>query len=168
MSDLQPKDVCELVTIEPDDSFKTFAQSSPSGVALVPQSYGDHEKPVIKAAAGDFAKWMAAAHPEIKVSLPKDTERLVLHSQDLWLPLAFLASDISLPIYLNLVSSYLYERWKGALRKDNPRVHVSAEYEDKSAGVTKRFNFSGDAEALKLAMKKFDLNEFLNDDRPKR
>jgi hypothetical protein len=166
MSSLEPKDISEFVTVKSDDEFRDFIGKSPSGIALVPQTYGDHPTPVIKALAGDFAKWMAATHPEVKVEIPGKAERLLLRNEDYWLPLAFLASDIALPIYLNLVASYLYDKLKGALPGDKPRVHLSAEYENKKSGVTKRFNFVGDAETLKATIKKFDLNGFLDDDGP--
>lgn len=167
MPDLEPKDICEFVTVPSDDKFRAFLAKAPSGIALVPEHYGEHEAPVIKASAGDFAKWVAFAHPNVKIELPGKVERLVLHSEDYWLPLAFLASDIALPIYLNLVASYIYDRMKGALRGDKPRVHLSVEYEDKTAGVTKRFNFTGDPETLKATVKKIDLNQFFDGDGPK-
>lgn len=77
------------------------------------------------------------------------------------MPIVFLASDVTLPIYLNLVANYLYDKSKALLRGEQNRVHFSAVYEDKSTGTTKKFIFEGNEEALQKAIKKFDVNKFL-------
>ena len=52
---------------------------------------------------------------------------------------------------------------KGALKNDVTRVHLSVVYDDSVSGITKRFNFEGDVKALEKAIKKFDMNQFLDD-----
>ena len=156
MSSLDPKDVTELSVVKSDEAFRTFIQASPSGIALVPEAYGDKAIPVCKVDGGDFVKWLGFTHPEIKVSVPEAPERLILRSSDHWLPLVWLASDVVLPVYLNLVASYLYDRMKGALKSDKHRISFSAEFEDKASGTVKRFDFSGDAESLQKAIKSLD------------
>jgi len=163
MGMLENKDICEIVTVENDNNFREFIASSPTGVRIVPEPYRAGSQPLLKAEAGTFAKWIRAHNPSVNVELNDKHQRLVLHSGDIYLPLAFLASDIALPIYLNLVSNFLWEKMKGALRTDTVRVHFSAEYEDKISGTIKRFNFEGDAESLKTAVKRFDLNKFLDE-----
>lgn len=162
MADLNPQEILDLVTVQNDDRFQAFLQRDPSGILMVAEPYADIERPVIKEDAGDFAKWLRINHPEVHVEV-QEGDRLVLRSANIWLPLVFLASDIALPIYLNLVSSYLYARMKGALRNDKPRVNLSAEYQDPSTGVIKRFNFEGDIDALRNAVQKLDLNRFFNE-----
>ncbi len=79
------------------------------------------------------------------------------------MPLVFLASDITLPIYLNIVANYLYEKMKGALKGEKSRVHLSAMYKNTSDGITKKFEFEGDVDALQKAITKFNLNKYLED-----
>jgi hypothetical protein len=62
-----------------------------------------------------------------------------------------------------MAASYLYDKAKGALKNEQPRLHMRAIYEDKQSGKTKKFEFSGDADALAKAIKKFDLNNFFDE-----
>ena len=163
MTSLEPKDTCELRNVEDATAFRAFSAKHPSGLEMVAEQYGKDEQVAVKSDAGHFAKWLRANNPALNVVLESKAPKLVLRSGDIWLPLAFLASDIALPIYLNLVASYLYDRMKGALKGESTRVHFCAEFEDKSSGRIKRFTFDGDADALKNAIKRFDVNDFLDE-----
>lgn len=163
MISLDPKDTCELRTIEDDAVFRTFLTKNPSGLEMVAEQYGASQQVAVKSDAGAFAKWVRVNNPELNIVLESKAPKLVLRSGDIWLPLTFLASDIALPVYLNLVASYLYERMKGALKGELTRVHFCAEFEDKANGKTKRFTFDGDVDALQKAIKRFDVNDFLDE-----
>jgi hypothetical protein len=130
---------------------------------MIPEVFGDSPKPALRSAGGDFAKWLRHNAPTIPVEVQKSDQRLVLRSADYWLPLVFLAGDVALPMYLNLVSNYIYEKMKGALKGDRTRIRFSAMYQDVSTGVIKRFDFDGDRESLKQAIKKLDPNAFFSD-----
>ncbi len=132
---------------------------------MVPEISGHKKQLSLKADAGDFAKWIRVNQPECKVELPKVESLLVLRNSDCWLPLVYLATDVALPVYLNIVSTYIYDKMKGALVGETVRIHLSAMYEDKKAGIVKKFVFTGDREALESAIRKFDVNEFMNDGR---
>ncbi len=136
---------------------------NPSGLEMVAEQYGEGPQVAVKSDAGSFAKWLRVNSPELNVVLEPKTPKLVLRSGDIWLPLTFLASDIALPVYLNLVASYLYERMKGELKGESTRVHFCAEFEDKHNGKIKRFTFDGDADALQKAIKRFNVNDFLDE-----
>lgn len=159
---LAPKDICEVIVVEDDADFRFFQKNNPSGLAMIPEKYGELDQPVLSADAGDFAKWLKEHAPKMTVQTRK-ADRLTLRSNDYWLPLVFLAKDIALPAYLNLVSNYIYDKMKGALRGESARVHLSAVYEDKTAGVTRRFNFEGDAETLQKVIEKGDFKQFFNE-----
>ena len=163
MTSLEPKDTCELRNVEDATAFRTFSAKHPSGLEMVAEQYGEGQQVAVKSDAGQFGKWLRANNPELNVVLEAKAPKLVLRSGDIWLPLVFLAGDIALPIYLNLVASYLYDRMKGALKGDSSRVHFCAEFEDKVSGRIKRFTFDGDADALKSAIKRFDVNDFLDE-----
>lgn len=163
MTILEPQDRCELRNIEDDSAFRAFSAKYPTGLEMVAEQYGEGKQFAVKSDAGDFVKWLRANSPDLKVVLDSKAPKLVLRSGDIWLPLTFLASDIAFPVYLNLVASYLYERMKGALKGEPTRVHLCAEFEDKANGKIKRFTFDGDAEALQKAIKRFDVNKFLDE-----
>jgi hypothetical protein len=163
MFQLEPKEVCEVVTVEDATDFQSYLGTNPSGLLMVSEPWGDQPEPVLPQDAGDFVKWLKINAPSIPVEVRKTDRRLLLQSGDYWLPVAFLASDVSVQIYLNMVASFLYDKLKGALKGEKARVHLSAVYEDKANKVVKRFDFEGDAEALQKAIKRFDLNKFLDD-----
>lgn len=129
----------------------------------MPEPHSADDPPSLSSDFGDFAKWVQLQDPSIPLSIPDNTPKLLLRNADIWLPLVYLASDTSVQVLLNMASSYLYDKAKGALRHEKPRVHMRAVYQDKQAGRTKKFEFSGDAEDLAKAIKKFDLNNFFDD-----
>jgi transcriptional regulator with XRE-family HTH domain len=160
---LEPRDVAEIGSVADEAEFRAFQKANQRGLAMIPEIYGDSRKPALRSAGGDFAKWLKINEPTIPVEVRKSDQRLVLRSGDYWLPLVFLAGDVALPVYVNLVANYIYEKMKGALKGDKARVRFSAMYEDASTGVVKRFDFDGDEEALQQAINKFDPNKFFSD-----
>lgn len=166
MSVLEPKEICEFVAVPDAHEFRAYRASKPRGILVVPELQTEAGGRVLKSDGGDFRKWIKRNAPTVTVEMQSRKPLLVLRSADYWLPLVFLATDVALPIYLNLVASYLYDKMKGALKGEKPRVHLSAVYEETPSGVVKRFNFEGDVNALQKVIKKFDLNEFLDDTPP--
>ena len=158
----EPHDLCEVVAVEDPADYEAFLRSDPSGFQMVPERHGDSEVLVLPSHAGDFAKWVRRHRPDVAVSSGCVEGRLIRRANDVWLPLVYLAQDVALPVFLGLVTSYLYDKMKGALRGDRTRVHFSVEYEDARAGVVRRFNFEGDAEALNETLKQFDVDRFLD------
>jgi len=156
------KETCEIIPVDDDLQYYEFVNSYSADVLFVPEQYQNSEGLIMKADAGNFAKWMRKTKPDLKIDLRKADGKLILRSSDLWLPLAYLASNVALPMYLNLVTSYLYDRMRGALRGEKSRVHLDAIYEDKQDGVVKKFCFEGDIDGLEKIIKKFDLNKFLD------
>jgi hypothetical protein len=117
----------------------------------------------LKADGVDFAKWIKQTRPDFPITLPTSASKVALHSADVWLPLIYLAGDTSISVFLNMVSSYLYDKIKGKLLSDHPKVHMSVMYQNKRDGTTKRFEFSGDSDSLSKAVKRFDLNNYFDE-----
>ncbi|HEY0686625.1 MAG TPA: hypothetical protein VGD45_30070 [Steroidobacter sp.] len=164
MLGIEPKDLVEFVPVVDDREYRAFQAANSRGILIVPEVYGEAGR-VLTSDGGDFRKWTKHNAPSISIQVQEKQPLLVRRSASYWLPLVFLATDIALPIYLNLVASYLYDKMKGALGNEKPRVHFSAVFEETPSGVVKRFNFEGDVDALQKLIKKFDLNEFLDDTR---
>jgi hypothetical protein len=153
-------------TLEDDSEYQAFVSEGGQGLRFVPDARSPGDPATLTSDFGDFAKWVRQQSPSLRISVPADAPKLVLRSADVWLPLVYLASDTSLQLFLNMAASYLYDKAKGALKNDQARIHMSAIYHDKQAGKTKKFEFSGDADALAKAIKKFDLNNFFDDGAP--
>lgn len=151
-------DLTKIEDIANADAYKIEADFD---VAIIPQDYPDSGTPVLMPDAGDFAKWLKRTHPKIHLYYDKPQARIVLRAADYWLPLVVLANDITLPVYLNLVSSYVYDKMKGALRGDTAKVHIEAVFADTNSGVYKRFKYDGDVTGLEKVMKKVDVNKLM-------
>lgn len=162
MSIPEPRDVCEVVAVANPSEYEAYLQSDPSGFLMVPERHGDSDKPVLPSHAGDFAKWVAAHNPDVAVNSGHAEGRLIRRANDVWLPLVYLATDVALPVFLGLVSSYLHDKMRGALHGDHARVHLNVEYMDPRKGVVKRFNFEGDAEELRKTLQRIDVDRFLD------
>jgi hypothetical protein len=161
MDRLERRDVCEFTEARPSEKSQAFLATG-RGLRIVPEPYGEVDSDVLKPDTGDFTKWLRATHPDLRVEVPA-ARKLVLHSNEIWLPLVLLASDVTLVMYLNVVSNYVYDRMKGAIRGHKARVHCSAEYVDAESGTVKRFDFSGDHESLVAITDKLNLDSFFSD-----
>ncbi|MEV4780488.1 hypothetical protein [Burkholderia sp. LMU1-1-1.1] len=158
----QPSSTLSVHTVEDTAAYLKYFESNKDGIALVPEPYG--ETPLgLKADGVDFAKWIKQTTPEFSISLPSSSPKIALHSGDIWLPLIYLAGDTSMSVLLNMVSNYFYDRIKGNLLSDRPKVHMTVVYQNKRDGITKKFEFSGDSDSLKKAVKRFDLDNFFNE-----
>jgi len=160
--DKQDKNIVEEIPVSDNSEYASFLKDGNNGILVVHEKYRNSDEIVAQPDSGQFIKWIRINHPEIKVEEQLYEKRLVLHSNEYWLPVVFLASDVTLPIYLNLVASYLYDMSKGLLKGENQRIHFSAVYEDKKKGITKRINFDGDENSLQKTIKRFDVNQFMN------
>ena len=156
--------ILSVLTLENDANFQMFLSQDNHGVHFVPEPHADGENASLPSDAGDLAKWVRQHAPEIPLYMPDNTPKLVLRGADVWLPLVFLASDVSVQVFLNMAASYLYDKAKAGLKSDHPpRLHMRAVYEDKKTGKTKKFEFAGDGESLAKAIKRFDLNNFFDE-----
>jgi hypothetical protein len=109
-----------------------------------------------------FAKWDRQNQKETNIDIDMHEGTKILKSADFWMPLVFLAGDISLPIFINLISSYLYDITKGSLLHDRKTVHLEALYQDEGTKKTRKFSYSGDITGLDRILEKFNPSEFLD------
>ena len=78
-----------------------------------------------------------------------------LHSFDIWMPVIWVASSILLPIAVNMVSSYIYDKLKGREKED---AKVDVTFIVKRDNEEKTLHYSGDAKTFKKSFEKIDLN----------
>jgi hypothetical protein len=154
------KIINEIIEFEPNSEFIDFIKSSCSKIKMVPQKYGEMELKTLPEISGAFSKWIKLNHPEIEIEIREKDGFLDLRSADYYFPLVLLANQIALPIYLNLVSNYMYEKLKGALRNDSSIIKVEACYEDEKQGKFKKFSYEGPAEKLDGVIKELKFHRF--------
>lgn len=134
------------------------------GIRIVPDgSFRGFKGPVHQPEAYNLAKWIRQKEQSISVEID-DAPVVDLRSVDCWLPLVFLATDVALPFYINLVAAYVYDRARGALKHDQPTVHVKAVHRNEKTGVTKLFSYDGPVDGLKACAKKIDLDAMMRDE----
>ena len=126
------------------------------GIALRSELTEQAGEAVFAPDAGDFAKWMAAEHSEVKIE-STEAAHLALHSNDVWLPLVALGADVTVQSFLGIVSNYLYDRFRGALSRSKlPTVSLSIEFQEDAGGRVKRLSFSGDHESLNAVPRRLE------------
>src|ERR1700722_7653262 len=111
------KNTYKLERLVDDSALREFCDRGQSDLLLVADYDAESKAKVLPPDAGDFAKWLRA-NTQHQIEVEKPDYRRMLHSCDIWLPLVFLAHECGLPVFLNLVSSYVYERMKGAIKGD--------------------------------------------------
>lgn len=162
MEILDNKEVCGITEVDDATDFLEFQRTGEFNLAMVPEPYFGDDELLMKPNATDFAKWLHIHEPDIKVQLRQTNRRLLLKSADYWLPLVYLASDMTVVDYLMMVVRYIYDQARGRLAGEQPRVHLDVVYQDEKNGVTKRLHYEGDAETLKSKIKEFDCNKFMD------
>ena len=160
---LKFKPVLNIQVVEDDIDYREFAKENQVGLRFIPALPSDGLPLRLNAGFGDFAKWIKHNHSAFPLSIPKDTHKIVLQGADIWLPLIQIASDTSMQIFLSMVSSYLYDKAKGAIKTETNHIHMSVIYEDKKHKRIYKFEFSGDRETLIKVIDRFDIDNFYHD-----
>ena len=138
--------------IEPhanDSEFKQLLKPESKGILCIPSYTSDElSHKVHMPETYQFAKWILKNRKDISIEVIQAEGVMDLRSDDFWLPLVYLASDISLQIYIGIVASYIYDCLKGALKHDKSNVNLEAVYHDSKDGITKKFTYKGTAEGF--------------------
>lgn len=155
--------VLKVHAVEDDADYREFADATRVGIRFISEAQYGGSPSSLKADFGDFAKWIRCMESDLPLEIPVGVPKISLHGADVWLPLVQLAADTSMQVFLNMAASYLYDKAKGVLKNEVPRVHMSVVYQDKKQGKLKKFEFSGDHEALTKAIRRFDLDNFFHE-----
>ncbi|HEK8703706.1 hypothetical protein C3O98_04695 [Clostridioides difficile] len=104
-----------------------------------------------------FYKFCKSRNVEYNIDILADENVKVrsLHSFDIWMPLIFVATNILLPIAINIVSDYIIQKRKG--REDEP-CDVDITFKVKHGDDFKELRYKGSAEAFKDNFEKIDIN----------
>jgi hypothetical protein len=114
----------------------------------------------------NFYKYtLAKKDSEIKLELfeNKGEEKfLVLHSYDVWIPTIAILNSVLLPLVVNLVSSYVYDRMRSR-PKEEPTVHFQLIVSDEDSGRSKQLYYKGPAKDFNSSFEKIDVNSLWRD-----
>lgn len=158
----ESKDAHKVEVIDDNPELISFMQKNPKGILCVPENI-TKQSPynVVNPQTYGFAKWIRKNRKDITINVAQSEGVRSLHSDDLWMPIVILASDIPMQVFLGLVSSYIYDRIKGALKHDKTNIHIQAYYKETAEGVTKKFSYAGSVEGFEKVAKNFNVNKFL-------
>ncbi len=148
VANLERTNEYQISAYEAHDEYQVFSTNNPAGVRLVATPYDESNRLSLTSHAGDFRKWLQQEKPLINVELQKPAILVDHHSVDIWRGLFYIGRDLVLPVFLGLISAYLYDKMRGALRGDRSHVHLTVIYTDHKDGVCKKLVFDGDADAF--------------------
>lgn len=152
------------VNIEYEDYFdsqnitpETRDKLSVGDIVAVPQHHPDGEYYFAQETI-DFLKFCRLNDSEHNYDVLADGDIKIrsLHSFDIWMPVIWVAQSILLPMAINMVSNYIWEKRKGH-EKEETQVDVT--FIVKSKGKEKFIHYKGDAETFKEKFEKIDINK---------
>jgi len=143
-------DGINIIEIEAGKELIDFEKTC-NGIKIVTENYNTLERKILKSEAGQFAKWVKNNYSKISIDYNSDAPKLVLRNDEFWFPLVYLAADVSLHFFLDIILNYLFSKIKGALKGEEKKaiVHIKAEFKDQKEGKYKRFVYEGPASKLK-------------------
>lgn len=158
----ETEDTHKIEVIEDNHELLSLMQINTNRILCVPENVTRQSQyNAVMPQTYDFAKWIRKNKEDITIDVAKSEGIKSLHSHDFWMPIVILASDMSVQVFLGLVSSYIYDRIKGALKHDKADVHVQVYYKETPDGVVKRFSYNGSVEGFEKVAKKININKFI-------
>lgn len=111
----------------------------------------------------DFLKYCRIESPEHTFDILSDETAQIrsLHSFDIWMPVIWVASNVLLPLAVELISNYIWEKLKG--REEEP-AKVDVTLLVKTEQKKKVFIIRVMQRHLKKPLNKSDLNKMWSDD----
>ena len=103
----------------------------------------------------DFVKFCKQNDTNIEIVSPIDIKVRSLHSFDIWMPIIYIASSVLLPLVVNLISNFIYDKMKG---REHEEAEVEVKIVIKNGKKEKMIQYKGDAKTFKETFDKLDLN----------
>jgi hypothetical protein len=156
------KDKYKIEQLSDNSELTTLIQNNTKSILCIPENITKQSSyNIVMAETYDFAKWLRKKRQDISIDVTQSEGIKSLHSNEFWMPIVILASDMSVQVFLGIVSSYIYDRIKGALKHDKSDIHVQAYYKETPDEVIKKFSYDGSVEGFEKVAKKFNVNKFL-------
>ena len=106
----------------------------------------------------DFIKFCRQNNPDHSFDVLADgnVKLRSLHSFDIWLPIIWVATEVLLPIAINVVSNFISDKLKG---REKEEANVDVTMIVKRKNEEKTIHYHGDAKTFKESFEKIDLNK---------
>ena len=106
----------------------------------------------------DFIKFCRQNDPDHSFDVLADgnVKLRSLHSFDIWLPIIWVATEVLLPIAINVVSNFISDKLKG---REKEEANVDVTMIVKCKNEEKTIHYHGDAKTFKESFEKIDLNK---------
>lgn len=106
----------------------------------------------------DFIKFCRQNDPDHSFDVLADgnVKLRSLHSFDIWLPIIWVATEVLLPIAINVVSNFISDKLKG---REKEEANVDVTMIVKRKNEEKTIHYHGDAKTFKESFEKIDLNK---------
>lgn len=106
----------------------------------------------------DFIKYCREKDSEHKYDILSDGDIMVrsLHSFDIWMPIILITQSILLPLAINMVSNYIWDKIKGREKDD---ADVDMTFIVKKGNREKALHYKGSAKEFKESFEMIDLNK---------
>ncbi len=123
----------------------------------VPAKYGDNDFCFAQETI-EFIKFCRQndTHHSYDILADADIKVRSLHSFDIWAPIIWIATEILLPIAINIVGDFIKSKLKGR-EKENANIDITMIVKRKHEEKT--IHYSGDAKTFKETFEKIDLNK---------
>lgn len=140
---------------EKEVSEQTKEKLNTTDILAVPIRYDDGEYYFAQETIS-FLKYCRQTNPENTADVLSDGDIKLrsLHSFDIWMPVIWIGSSIALPLVVNLVSNYIWEKMRGREQED---VKVDITIMVKQGKKIKELHYNGDAKAFKETFDKIDI-----------
>ena len=172
MSEFEIKDssITKAMLVDKDYlSDDTKASVNNSDIVLLPfERFRESEVRCFACESIDFYKYVKQKQEGLSITFlenKNEVKTITLHSLDIWMPLILIVMEQQnqLAIVLNLISSFIYDKYKGLLKKEPANVHLDIIVEDKNSRKSKKISFVGPVEVFQEKFKQIDINKIMGE-----
>lgn len=150
-SQLNLKDYYSINSISPE----TQEKMNQNDFMVLPTKYDDNHFYFAQESINFIKFCRNSSDKRIDILSDGDIQVRSLHSFDIWLPVIWVATSVLLPLAINLVSNYIYDKLKG---REEEASQVDVTFIVKRAEEEKCLHYKGDAKTFKDKFDKIDLN----------
>lgn len=143
--------------VEKEVSEQTKEKLNTTDILVVPIRYDDGEYYFAQETIS-FLKYCRKTDPEHSADVLSDGDIKLrsLHSFDIWMPVIWIGSSIVLPLVINLVSNYIWEKMRGREQED-AKVNITIMVQQ--GKNTKELHYNGDAKTFCETFEKIDITK---------
>ena len=124
---------------------------------VLPYKYGDGEYYYAQETI-NFLKYSRQTNQKLTIDILPDGDIKVrsLHSSDIWMPFLWIGSSIVLPLLVNLVSNYIWDKIRGR-EQENSNIHVTIMVQQ--GQNSKELQYNGDVKNFIETFEKIDFTQ---------